>query len=141
MSIEKHYSITFIASLALREKQIQQNYRPIIAVHKWFARRPGTLCRGLLLSEFGNRPVEETYYHYQAFLIGIALPALFLQKLGKAPALTNLQLLEEAFGELPSDTPLLKILKIEASSNSSFAAHHPYSQGHYCSYHYYRYDH
>jgi len=25
--------------MALREKQIQQNYRPIIAVHKWFARR------------------------------------------------------------------------------------------------------
>ena len=48
MSIEQNYSIRFIASLALREKQIQQNYRPIIAVHKWFARRPGTLFRGLL---------------------------------------------------------------------------------------------
>ena len=24
---------------ALREKQIQQNYRPIIAIHKWLARR------------------------------------------------------------------------------------------------------
>src|ERR1035437_8438017 len=24
---------------------IQQNYRPVIAVHKWFARRPGTLFR------------------------------------------------------------------------------------------------
>ena len=57
----------FIASLALREKQIQQNYRPIIAVHKWFARRPGTLFRGLLLSEFGNKPVEETYYRTNSF--------------------------------------------------------------------------
>ena len=37
MSIEKNYSISFIAELALREKQIQQNYRPIIAVHKWFS--------------------------------------------------------------------------------------------------------
>jgi putative DNA methylase len=62
MSIEKNYSIQFIASLALREKQIQQNYRPIIAVHKWFARRPGTLFRGLLLSEFCDKPIEETYY-------------------------------------------------------------------------------
>ena len=51
MSIEQNYNIRFIASLALREKQIQQTYRPIIAVHKWFARRPGTLFRGLLLSE------------------------------------------------------------------------------------------
>jgi len=67
MSIEQNYSIRFIASLALREKQIQQNYRPIIAVHKWFARRPGTLFRGLLLSEFGNKPVEETYYRANSF--------------------------------------------------------------------------
>jgi hypothetical protein len=67
MSIEQNYSIRFIASLALREKQIQQNYRPIIAVHKWFARRPGTLFRGLLLSEFGQAPVEETYYRANSF--------------------------------------------------------------------------
>jgi len=38
--IEKEFEIPFIADLARREKQIQQNYRPIIAVHKWFARRP-----------------------------------------------------------------------------------------------------
>jgi hypothetical protein len=62
MSIEQNYSIGFVASLALREKQIQQNYRPIIAIHKWFARRPGTLFRGLLLSEFCEGPVEEAYY-------------------------------------------------------------------------------
>ena len=31
MPIEKHFDIPFISSLALREKQIQQNYRPIIA--------------------------------------------------------------------------------------------------------------
>lgn len=67
MSIEHNYSIRFVASLALREKQIQQNYRPIIAVHKWFARRPGTLFRGLLLSEFGDKPVEETYYRANSF--------------------------------------------------------------------------
>ena len=67
MSIEENYNISFIASLALREKQIQQNYRPIIAVHKWFARRPGTLFRGLLLSEFGDRPVEHSYYETNSF--------------------------------------------------------------------------
>jgi adenine-specific DNA methylase len=67
MSIEQNYSIRFIGSLALREKQIQQNYRPIIAVHKWFARRPGTLFRGLLLSEFSNRPVEEVYFQPHCF--------------------------------------------------------------------------
>ena len=60
--IERDFDIAFIANLALREKQIQQNYRPIIAVHKWFARRPGTLFRGLLLSEFIEKPLRESYY-------------------------------------------------------------------------------
>ena len=45
--IETRFDVPFIADLALREKQIQQNYRPPIAVHKWFARRPGTVFRGL----------------------------------------------------------------------------------------------
>jgi adenine-specific DNA methylase len=62
MSIEKNFDVSFIASLALREKQIQQNYRPIIAVHKWFARRPGTLFRGLILSEYGEQTLREAFY-------------------------------------------------------------------------------
>ena len=60
--IETHFDIPFVAELALREKQIQQNYRPIIAVHKWFARRPGALFRGLLLAEFGDGVLPEIYY-------------------------------------------------------------------------------
>jgi len=60
--IERDFDISFVADLALREKQIQQNYRPIIAVHKWFARRPGTLFRALLLSEFLDRPLHEAFY-------------------------------------------------------------------------------
>ena len=67
MTIEENYNIRLIASLALREKQIQQNYRPLIAVHKWFARRPGTLFRGLLLSEFNPQPVEHSYFEPNAF--------------------------------------------------------------------------
>jgi len=60
--IEKDFDIPFLANLALREKQIQQNYRPVIAVHKWFARRPGTLFRGLLLSEFGSGVLQNSFY-------------------------------------------------------------------------------
>lgn len=63
--IERDFDISFIASLALREKQIQQNYRPVIAVHKWFARRPGTLFRALLLSEFGSKSLRESFYNSQ----------------------------------------------------------------------------
>lgn len=60
--IERDFDVSFVADLALREKQIQQNYRPIIGVHKWFARRPGTLFRALLLSEFGSPPLREVFY-------------------------------------------------------------------------------
>jgi len=65
--IEKNFDIAFIADLALREKQVQQNYRPVIAVHKWFARRPGTLFRGLLLSEFSDKPLREAFYESNNF--------------------------------------------------------------------------
>jgi len=60
--IERNFQIPFVARLALNEKQIQQNYRPLIAVHKWFARRPGTLFRALILSELGGAKIENTYY-------------------------------------------------------------------------------
>jgi hypothetical protein len=46
MGIEERFNISLVGALALREKQIQLDYRPIIAVHKWFARRFGTLFRG-----------------------------------------------------------------------------------------------
>lgn len=59
--IEERFDIPFVARLALKEKQIQQNVRPVIAVHKWFARRPGTLFRALLLSEFGEGPLAKIF--------------------------------------------------------------------------------
>lgn len=65
--IEKNFDIPFISDLALHEKQIQQNYRPIIAVHKWFARRPGTLFRGLLLSEFAGGSLRDNFYKAHNF--------------------------------------------------------------------------
>ena len=88
--IEKNFDIAFIADLALREKQIQQNYRPIIAVHKWFARRPGTLFRGLLLSEFSDRPLREMFYQANRFsgtqvadpFMGGGIPLLEANRIG-----------------------------------------------------------
>ena len=65
--IERHFQISFVARLALAEKQIQQNYRPLIAVHKWFARRPGTLFRALILSEYGEQRIDQTYFHGHSF--------------------------------------------------------------------------
>jgi len=62
VAIESDFDVAFIARQALQEKQIQQNYRPIIAVHKWFARRPGTLFRGLILAEFCQEPLRRAFY-------------------------------------------------------------------------------
>jgi hypothetical protein len=59
--METNFDETLIAGLASAEKQVQQSYRPIIAVHKWFARRPGTLFRGLALAELVDRPLAEHY--------------------------------------------------------------------------------
>ena len=67
MTIEKNFDISFVAGLALREKQIQQNYRPIIAVHKWFARRPGTMFRALILAEFGKAPLADIFFSSNDF--------------------------------------------------------------------------
>src|SRR5438309_1641307 len=67
MSIERTFDIPLIAAMALKEKQIQQNYRPIIAVHKWFARRPGTLFRALVLSEFSDEPLAKTFFRANDF--------------------------------------------------------------------------
>src|ERR1700680_277929 len=67
MPIEQHFDTALVAAMALKEKQIQQNYRPIIAVHKWFARRPGTLFRGLVLAEFADRPLAESFFEANDF--------------------------------------------------------------------------
>src|SRR5438309_9192746 len=62
MAIETHFDVSFVARLTAEEKQIQQKYRPVIGVHKWFARRPGALFRGLLLSEFASdQPLAVSY--------------------------------------------------------------------------------
>lgn len=67
MAIESLFDVAFVSGLALREKQIQQNYRPIIAVHKWFARRPGALFRALTLAEFGDGPLRQRYFQANDF--------------------------------------------------------------------------
>jgi hypothetical protein len=61
-NMETSFDETLVAGLAAAEKQVQQSYRPVIAVHKWFARRPGTLFRGLTLAELVDAPLAEHYF-------------------------------------------------------------------------------
>lgn len=65
--IERNFDAAFASALSLREKQIQQSYRPVIGIHKWFARRPGTLFRALLLSEFDGPLGESSYFRGHRF--------------------------------------------------------------------------
>ena len=61
MSVERRYNEPLVAAQAAREKQMQQHYRPVISVHKWFARRPGALFRALALAELAGRPLASAY--------------------------------------------------------------------------------
>lgn len=72
--LETRYDASFVAALALREKQIQQSYRPIICIHKWFARRPGSVFRSLMLSEFVDQPLVESYWRSNDVAATIADP-------------------------------------------------------------------
>jgi putative DNA methylase len=62
MSLESDFDETFVARLAAAEKQVQQSYRPVIGVHKWFARRPGTLFRALMLTELGEQALTKAFF-------------------------------------------------------------------------------
>ena len=74
-NLEERFDAAFATTLALKEKQIQQNYRPIIGIHKWFARRPGTIFRSLLLSEFDiSEPVSKSFWKAHKFKGVIADP-------------------------------------------------------------------
>lgn len=93
--IEEKFDVPFVADLASREKQIQQNYRPVIAVHKWFARRPGTLFRALLLSEFSDQPLRDGYFKSHQ-LEGIAVADPFMG--GGTPLLESNRLGCDVYG-------------------------------------------
>src|SRR2546421_5069354 len=71
MPLEDNFDPAFVAGLALREKQIQQEYRPVIGIHKWFARRPGTLFRSLLLAEFNGTEAPATSFFRPHRLRGV----------------------------------------------------------------------
>ena len=72
LGLEMSFDVAFAAELAAREKQVQQAYRPVIGIHKWFARRPGTLFRSLMLAEYAAAPVRESFWqaHQISGIIG-----------------------------------------------------------------------
>ena len=73
-ALESRFDRAFVSRLAVREKQIQQNYRPVIGIHKWFARRPGSVFRSLLLAEFADGDLADAYWEPHALSGKIADP-------------------------------------------------------------------
>ena len=67
-TLEDRFDACFVSVLASKEKQIQQSYRPVIGIHKWFARRPGTVFRNLLLAEFNcEESLHKDYWSAHEF--------------------------------------------------------------------------
>lgn len=66
-NLERRFDAPFVAALAMREKQVQQSYRPIISIHKWFARRPGSVFRSLILAEFSDKDLQDAYWSGNRF--------------------------------------------------------------------------
>lgn len=76
--IEDKLDIPLISRQAKREKQSQQTYRPVIGVHKWFARRAGSLFRGLLIAEFRDGKEFETAFFQSNALSGLLVADPFM---------------------------------------------------------------
>jgi adenine-specific DNA methylase len=60
--IENGFPLIWVNQLARFETWNKHNYRPSNYIHKWWARRPGTVFRAILLGIFGNDSLQELYY-------------------------------------------------------------------------------
>ncbi len=47
--IEKNFPFSVVSELAYRESNAKRYYRPILTLHKWFARRLGSVFRAILI--------------------------------------------------------------------------------------------
>lgn len=54
ISIERNFPVVQINRLARRESQTRQFYRPVYSVHRWWARRLGSVFRAIILSVFSE---------------------------------------------------------------------------------------
>jgi adenine-specific DNA methylase len=61
--LERGIPLIWVNRLARFETWNKHNYRPPNYIHKWWARRPGTVFRTILLGIFGNDNLQELYYN------------------------------------------------------------------------------
>jgi putative DNA methylase len=60
-----HFPVEFLSAIAKRESWRKEIYRPIYHIHKWWAKRLGSIFRGILLGCFlpDDASLEEAFYH------------------------------------------------------------------------------
>lgn len=65
----QEFPFEFISSLAERESWRKEIYRPIYHVHKWWAKRLGSVFRGILLGSVlqGDESLEDAFYSSHEF--------------------------------------------------------------------------
>jgi putative DNA methylase len=63
------FPFEFISALAERESWRKEIYRPIYHIHKWWAKRLGSVFRGILLGSVlqGDENLESAFYHMHEF--------------------------------------------------------------------------
>ena len=72
MGIEENFPLEQVAPLATAESKSKHNYRPIYSLHKWWARRLGSIFRTIGLSAFAeaNEPADIWKRYYQKDGVG-----------------------------------------------------------------------
>jgi len=59
LGFEASFPRRFVSRLASRETASRRHYRPIYSLHRWWARRPGTVFRSMLLAAFAGDETAE----------------------------------------------------------------------------------
>ena len=69
--IEKDFPIGFLSQLAEQESWRKEVYRPVYYIHKWWAKRLGSVFRGIILAACAgeNSNIQEIFLNLSTFLI------------------------------------------------------------------------
>ncbi|MHA2093891.1 MAG: DUF1156 domain-containing protein, partial [Candidatus Hodarchaeales archaeon] len=60
-AIESHFPFSHVSEIAIRESNAKRYYRPILTLHKWFARRLGSVFRSILIYS-SIKPLSQDAY-------------------------------------------------------------------------------
>lgn len=62
--IESHFPFSTVSEIAYRESNAKRYYRPVLTLHKWFARRLGSVFRSILIYAAKTPSIEEKNFDF-----------------------------------------------------------------------------